>query len=287
MNQIFVVGCSRSGTTVVQKSLVQQFNLTTLPETAFFLGRLRTGHTRAKRLRKLNQFWLGMHEPADEERLTVKLGGLVWFWGRRAEARLLLPALASPGGCARFFASAMDRRARMLGAEGWLEKTPRHFYEIDFIHRHLPGAKFIYVVRNGPDTVASIVDRAISYPALFPEQKDWRCGVSLWNDSVRLAHTFKDHANVLPVSFETFTRDPDGETQRIGGWLALAANGPAAVRPGATEDFITQAEGWKQGVRKPVTPPPSKWREVFSATEQQEIMQGLDLGTYGRIFPEP
>ncbi|MCA2458815.1 MULTISPECIES: hypothetical protein [Vibrio] len=36
MKKIFVVGCSRSGTSVVQKQIVEKTRLFSLPETAFF-----------------------------------------------------------------------------------------------------------------------------------------------------------------------------------------------------------------------------------------------------------
>lgn len=38
MKKIFVCGCSRPGTSVVQKTMSSNFNLLTLPETDYFIN---------------------------------------------------------------------------------------------------------------------------------------------------------------------------------------------------------------------------------------------------------
>ena len=46
----------------------------------------------------------------------------------------------------------------------WLEKSPDHLRYIDQIEKLVDEAKFIHILRNGFDNIASIYDLAGKYP---------------------------------------------------------------------------------------------------------------------------
>jgi hypothetical protein len=53
---------------------------------------------------------------------------------------------------------AMDAWAEKEGKHTWGEKTPKNLFYVDLIHRMMPDARFIYIVRD-PRAVASSMNR--------------------------------------------------------------------------------------------------------------------------------
>jgi hypothetical protein len=51
MSRVFLVGCSRSGTSVIQKELVNKLNLWSLPETSFLIYSHETLDQKLKNLK--------------------------------------------------------------------------------------------------------------------------------------------------------------------------------------------------------------------------------------------
>ena len=70
----------------------------------------------------------------------------------------------------------LDRRtAAAHDCSTWVEKTPNHLMYIDDIASYVPEARFVHVLRNGEDVVASIVDADLSQPT-----RAFRGGVKRW-----------------------------------------------------------------------------------------------------------
>ena len=273
MHRIFVVGCSRAGTTVLQARLARSLGLVTLPETGFFRGRLRNPALRHKRLRALSR---ALSQWTQTTGVTPGLGNQPGPAGRLWAARSMTAS-------ADHFRHALDRCAAACAAPGWVEKTPRHFREIPFIRRMVPGARFVFIVRPGPDNVASIHDRARRHPERFPRQQAPCYGVELWNESIRAARQEAAAKDLALVCFEDFTAYPDRCVAAIQAHI-LPGLTPAtgdASRSGATHD--AGHEPWKTGSDDPVSPQPSKWDQVFTPEEQASIRAALDEAGYRQL----
>ena len=60
------------------------------------------------------------------------------------------------------FRSIFDYFARQAGKSHWLEKTPTHVYHVDNIIKSIPDARFVIIVRDPRDILASKKTRTLS-----------------------------------------------------------------------------------------------------------------------------
>ena len=151
--RFFLVGCPRSGTTLLQSMLATHSQIASFPESHLLLVSSRT--RRGRWLRKA-----GIVPPDMRHRLQQFLQevGHPELMPRRIYR--LQPFITT-------FVGILDRLASFQGKTGWLEKTPGHLYYIDDFARACPDARFIHLVRNGADVVASLYEVTQHYPEVW------------------------------------------------------------------------------------------------------------------------
>jgi hypothetical protein len=144
---IFVVGCPRSGTTLLQVMLHSHPRIAIAPETRFLLPayrqRLRFGdlEERPNRL-ALGKFITGRGHLFDNLGLDRKA-----IVSRIADGP---PTLGSAIG------TVLLAYAERFARPRWGEKRPGYFRHIDVLMRVFPGAQIIHIVRDPRDCVASL-----------------------------------------------------------------------------------------------------------------------------------
>lgn len=162
MHRIFVVGCSRSGTTIVQRILANHPTVLSFPETGFY--RQLCG----------NRIWTQV----------AKLGWVRQSRFRRARDRTLrvlthlsLPdppgptsPLARTSAASSWLIANLDAAATRQGCCAWVEKTPIHHRSGAVIARTIPDSRILHVLRDGREVTASMRDRAIKFPKQFGDQ---------------------------------------------------------------------------------------------------------------------
>ncbi len=272
MHRLFVVGASRSGTTVVQRSLVDRFELASLPETNFFgqttggwLGTLlcTVGISRGRRKtsKALRQLW----ELLDLDSRTS--AGLAYSRSYRRVAET--------------FAASMDEFARQHDAAGWIEKTPKHYRKWAVIGRFVDHARFVHVLRWGPDVVASIRDRALRFPDAYGHQRPIRKGIVMWNHAARVAEKLSTKPEHQVVLYERFAANPELVLGELGQAFGLPGHPGRAQRKG--QAIVLDAEGWKSGIDKEIEPARSKFDELFTPDEKRKLLRRLSLDRYRRL----
>ncbi|MFG1901205.1 sulfotransferase family protein [Micromonospora carbonacea] len=117
---IFLVGCQRSGTTMLRLVLDSHSRVSCGPETRFL---------------------------ADMQRIVGR------DWERLA--RFGFPREYWLGRIADFFGGIQADYARSRGKTRWADKTPLYALSIDFLAEVFPDAQFVHVVRDGRDVVVS------------------------------------------------------------------------------------------------------------------------------------
>ncbi|TBR37236.1 MULTISPECIES: sulfotransferase family protein [Dyella] len=243
MRRTFVVGCPRSGTTIVQSLLARHPAVYTLPETAFFeqlYGNLswRWGDAgvRLPRPRLRQRLGLGRRQVRE---LVVALH--VQLTGQRFQGRLGL----HEDTLGRQFLSLLDRAADDAGRSMWIEKTPNHLLYIPEIEQLQPDAKFVHVIRRGEDVLASVIDAHLR----FENDAAFGGGAVLWarrwNHAVEVHRMYANHPSHHIVFLEDMVRQPDVEWARLCAFLDLPED---AVLDGANRQSVAnlEHEPWKK-----------------------------------------
>lgn len=223
MQRIFIVGCPRSGTTLVQAMLGRHPDVFTLPETAFFqelAGDLkwRWGDRDARAKKRRPHHRLGFARNSGRQAL-------------RQLQRELLDRDTRPGpipwrtrGCTRRFVGMLDDLAGRTSCSAWLEKTPNHLLYIPEIESAVPDAYFVHVIRRGLDVIASLTDATLRFGAY----QAFDGSVALWTH--RWNHAMGIHASHVGrprhhfVFLEELERDSAAVWQKLCGFLDLPAD---------------------------------------------------------------
>lgn len=146
MIRVFVVGCPRSGTTLLQAMLGAHPEIFTFPETHFF----RKIWGRMWRWRRL-----GVLSPTSARWSWSETRRIVRPRSRSYERAPMLPAF-------RIFASRfrdmVDSATRDRSKETWVDKSPVHLHCIDLIESTIPAARFVHVIRDGRQVIASFAE---------------------------------------------------------------------------------------------------------------------------------
>ncbi|MDE2178300.1 MAG: sulfotransferase [Xanthomonadaceae bacterium] len=238
--RVFIVGCPRSGTTVVQALIARHPAVHSFPETGYFESlyggiRRRWGDLGAHG----EHHWyhrMGLARSSGRRRLRRLERMLA---GRKHAASPLTPAA-----CVRRYVDLLDGCARLSGASLWVEKTPSHLMYIDEIARQIPDALFIHVLRNGADVMASIMDGDLHQPT-----HDFGGGLAVWarrwNRSIEMHLACRDSPRHLLLCLEDLAARPQPGWHRIRAFLGLDASLPLLPQPAS---LITdpEREPWKR-----------------------------------------
>lgn len=239
MRRIFVVGCPRSGTTLVQAMIARHPDVFSLRETYFFESLLGDAQVR----------W-GDRE-ARSTRRWYHRAGMAQSWGRRRLhelERVHAPRRRGPmprrwTACARRYATMLDDAAGRQQRIHWVEKTPNHLLFLDEIADCIPDAQFVHVLRNGVDVVASVrdADMQLETRAFGGGMVRW---ARRWNHAMEmhLARMGASRHHVLCI--EDLIGDTENEWQMLRDFLVLDPGKPLLAHPGC-EVADAQAEPWK------------------------------------------
>jgi hypothetical protein len=236
MIKIFIVGCPRSGTTLVQKLLGARSDIYTCKETHYFQNIRRKGGKKILDYLILSQDnvlkaydlicsqdeLLGSHDPAGAKSLRS---------------------------AALFFDQLMTSEAQARGKLAWVEKTPPHLFHIRLIRRHIPTAQFVHVIRDGRDVVASLVDAAQKFPQAraWKECADWETATGIYNRCLKESLKYCDGESHVFVQYEHILDDFEGACYRLYTSLGLESENTRLDLGVVHRRVVRRDEGWKTG----------------------------------------
>jgi hypothetical protein len=282
---VFVVGCPRSGTTLVQRMLDAHRDLAIINET-LWIDRFfseRKGVTPE-----------GYVTPA----FVSNLFDFKWF-ARLPVEREDVERLVDEDGPVHyttFVSRIFDLYGRARGKRLVGDKSPRYVRDLPLFHELFPRARFVHVIRDGRSTCLSILNWGKD-AKLARRLPTWRehplvTAALWWEWFVRLGR--EAGASLGPtlyyeISYEALVAEPAKELERLCSFLGLPFD-EAMLRfhegRQRSEHGLSAKEAWL-----PPIPGLRDWRTQMAAEEieQFEAAAGGLLGELGypRAFPEP
>jgi Sulfotransferase family len=161
---VFVLGCPRSGTTVLYHMLLSagNFALYRAESNVFSVLQPRFGNLRSEsNRRELLRYWLKskLFEVSGLDALAIQD-----------------KILRDCNGAGDFLRIVMEESARVQGVERWADCTPDHLLYMREIKREIPDALFLHIIRDGRDVALSYAKQGWAYP--FPWDRNQQVGVA-------------------------------------------------------------------------------------------------------------
>jgi len=228
MKKLFILGCPRSGTTMVQQALNRHSAIAIPPETKFFFSFL--GHSRSDQRRHI-------------ERLNDDLN-----------IHLELPqsGVRTDDTARAFYEEMANRYVNRLKKKdvSWFgEKTPEHTGHMTRIRQLFPDSKFLIVYRDGRDVALSLSKTPWMRGGLYVSFLVWLYYQRL------VIHARDAHMpNIHLACYEDIVANPEKEFTAILNFLELPFEESVAKGYGSSEGIPEREYPWKANALQKITP---------------------------------
>lgn len=252
---VFVLGCPRSGTTVLYHMLLSA-------------GGFAVYRSESNVYNLLVPRFHGIRSAADREKLLD-----VWLRSKLfrvsgldpREIRSKIVAECRSGG--DFLRIVMEEIARQQGVSRWADCTPEHLLYMEEIKRQIPGALFIHIIRDGRDVALSYARQGWSHP--LPWDRDDRVGFAglYWQWLVRKGREQAKRlgADYQEVRFEDLIARPQETLSRLGAFVGhdLDYKRIQSAGVGSVSEPNSSFAGETEGTFNPI----ARWKTKMSAEQ--------------------
>jgi hypothetical protein len=215
---IMVIGCPRSGTTLLQLMLHGHRRIAIPPENRFVLPAYHRRHR-----------FGDLRDPANRRRLAQ------WIVSDRSTKfvdfgldpdQVVEQIVAAPPTLGAALATVFRAYAHRFGKPRWGDKRPSYVSNMQIIEALYPDAQFVHIVRDGRDCVASLNQ-------MWWHQGGTYEGVSRWAQAIdhgRRGARRLGPARYYELRYEQLVADPERELVALCRFLAEEYD-PAMVEP--------------------------------------------------------
>lgn len=272
---VFLVGCPRSGTTLLQNMLMAHSSITSFPESHFFTQGF--GGSRLQRLQK--NIKRGHH-----------LYAVLLPWLEQVQAKLRLsPHTLHPAWSRstiiQQFVDQLDRWTAEQNKSLWVEKTPMHLDHIHQISRYLPDARFIHTIRDGRAVVASLYDVTRKYPEAWGGPRSLEDCVAQWNRCMVLSHRQLNSKQHHFVIYEQLVQSPETVLTLLCSFLNQPFEAGMISHFGkVSKEAVLEPEAWKSRNQDTLKSTGlDLYKKLFSSEQQQQIEASLNMAAIEEI----
>ena len=262
MKRFFLVGCARSGTTLLQSLLASHPEIASFPESEFFNHLFSHSEPRRNKLGLLSR------------RAKPKLLNFLKEIGQ--EDPSIPPYLLFPNQLTAYFTKTLDSLTAQDNKRIWIEKTPTHLYHLDYIEKRIPNAQFIHIIREGKDVVASLYDVRKKYPKQWAnEPASIELSVDRWLIDTAISLQYTNSSNHVLVSYERLVENPQLVLSQLCEFIGIAFNEHMLNQYTSTAQQVSlDREPWKAGVATPICNANStKFYSLFDEQQQAYILE--------------
>ncbi|MEG4575937.1 sulfotransferase [Microcoleus sp. N3A4] len=255
MKRIFLVGSPRSGTTMLQSLLAAHPEVISFPESKFFHYLLY-------------------------KKFAGKLPGrLEAFFKDEINRPELLQGFddsQTVGNKVSWLVGVLDGLAAEQNKSIWLEKTPEHIYFIDDIERFLPDAKFIHILRNGMDTIASLHEATSSSHDLWGPGWDLNHCIDRWKQAMLISHKYAKKSNHILVNYEEIVDNKVKKLEDICHFMGVEYDAKMLEAYQEKAASLSLNLPWHQGIEREVkSSNVHKYHKIFTRNEIKDILDKI------------
>jgi hypothetical protein len=301
LSRIFVVGCPRSGTTLTQSLLAAHTRVASFPESHFFshlfvqTQNLLAAYPRIASFPGSHFFFhLFVHRCIRPLRIASsnvvpRLYQFLEDLGR-GDMKPFIPEKAwLVGPYVKAYKTICDQLTTEQNKGVWLEKTPGHLHYLKYIQKLIKDSKFVHVIRNGPDVVASLYEVTHKHPEEWGGARDIECCLRRWIQDVRISLQNTHRPHHLIVRYEHLVADPASVLRDLCRFIGVAYSDDLLQEYAHTsKSLITKGEPWKASVGKAIRSyNGDKFFSIFDSKQQQYVLDRLkDAGLHELSYPE-
>ncbi|MFI5203097.1 MAG: sulfotransferase family protein [Flavobacteriales bacterium] len=256
MIKVFILSSPRSGSTLLRLTLDKINGLTTLPETHFWVFKKANNNlnpsTEADRT-MLADRWVSFYTikkyPGNHEELKARIIHEARSWKDMLDFTVTWLLTLKAG--------------KITDGNMVAEKSPPHIFYQDEIKKMYPDAKFIYIVRDPRDVVASLKTCNWSTSNVLINSRVWR-------NSIR---KMRKGTDTLLVKYEELVTQPQAQLERICVFLGTTFN-PEAISKSTSDDVESGSRSSKNALKPMNTGFIESFREKLSYVDKErEIIE--------------
>jgi len=273
----FIVGCPRSGTSLL-RDLLRSHRRISIPGESHFIPGYFRGYGNP-------------HDDMEARRLAERILGLHWV--RAWRLQLTPESFAGDRTFRQLVSRLFSAHAAGQGRERWGDKTPHYVREIPTLVEIFPDCRIIHIYRDGRDVALSWLRVRFQPRNLFTAARMWREYVG----AGRRAGRNLPSESYMEVRYESLLARPEETMRRVCDFIGEAFD-PAVLIP----NFMArQPRRWFFGKGNPVRYGPrtivlpenlEKWKTGMSLRERSlfesvagDLLEDLHYPTEGLARP--
>lgn len=265
-NRFFLVGCVRSGTTLLQSLLAAHPQIASFPE-SHFIPQITGIERRWRRFSGVS--------PNKARKILYKflediggegLGNLIPKYG------FLIRHYTDA------FVKILDTMTVNEHKEIWVEKTPCHLHFISTIERFIPDIKFIHIIRRGEDVVASMYEVTHKHPEVWGGIRSIETCVKRWNEDVKITRQHIHKENHTLLSYEQLVDKSENVLRNLCKFIGVKYSQLMIKQHGlAAEKIILENQEWVESAKGEIrSANGKKFAALFNEREQEFIIKHLE-----------
>jgi hypothetical protein len=253
---VFVLGCPRSGTTVLYHMLLSAGNFAVYRAESNVLNLLapKFGNlSSAENRRRLLDSWL-----------RSKMFRVTGLDAHEIEQKIMNECRTTLD----FLRITMEETARKQGMERWADCTPEHLLHIPEIQKELPGAYVIHIIRDGRDVALSYAKQKWAHPLPWDKHDHLAVAGMYWDWMVRRGREYgrRMGANYCEVRFEDLVAHPHDTLAWLGEFIGHDLDYARIQSTGIGSVSEPNTSFRDEGAREEFHPV-GRWKSKLSPTE--------------------
>lgn len=269
---VFVLGCPRSGTTLLYHMLLSGGNF------AVYRAESQVFNVLEPRFGSLKR-------PANRRKLMAAWQDTELFrrTGLKAD-NVSKEVMANCQNGGDFLRMVMGATARRQGVQRWADCTPEHLLYLDRIKRTIPNALIIHIIRDGRDVALSLEKQAWIRPFAWDRDKTLEVAALYWEWIVRKGREDGRPLgeDYIEVRYEDLVLAPRNVLGSLSGFIEQELDYDKIERVGigsVSQPNSSFSAEMKQGEFSPV----GRWKTSLTPAQQKrlEALVGVTLRELG------